>query len=94
MIAPQRLVCSLPESTQPPEEPAMAETVAAPPPFDADAYVEQASRLVGIEVAAAYRAGVAVNMALIERMADLVMGLPLSVADELAPVFTPIEPGR
>ena len=40
----------------------MAEA-AAPPPFDADAYVEQASRLVGIEVAAAFRPGVAANIA-------------------------------
>ena len=55
----------------------MAEA-AAPPPFDADAYVEQASRLVGTEVAAAFRPGVAANIALIARMADLVMGLPLA----------------
>ena len=42
----------------------MAEA-AAPPPFDADAYVDQASRLVGIEVAEAFRPGVAANIALI-----------------------------
>ena len=71
----------------------MAEA-AAPPPFDADAYVEQASRLVGLEVAEAFRPGVAANIALIARMADLVMGLPLATADEPAPVFVPAEPAR
>ena len=49
---------------------------AAPPPFDADAYVEQASRLVGLRWPRPIRPGVAANMALIARMADLVMGLP------------------
>jgi Protein of unknown function (DUF4089) len=71
----------------------MAET-AAPPPFDAEAYVEQASRLVGIEVAEAYHPGVAANLTLIARMADLVMGLALATADEPAPVFVPVESGR
>lgn len=71
----------------------MAEPTAAPP-FDADAFVEQASRLVGIEIAAPYRPGVATNIALIAKMADLVMGLPLAVADEPAPVFSPGESGR
>ena len=64
------------------------------PPFDADAFVEQAARLVGVELAEPYRPGVAANIALIARMADLVMGLPLQVADEPAPVFAPVEPGR
>ena len=67
------------------EESSMAE----PPPFDADAYVEQASRLVGLTIAPEHRPGVAGNMALIARMADLVMGLPLAVEDEPAPVFEP-----
>ena len=42
----------------------------------------------------AYRPGVAANIALIARMADLVMGLPLATADEPAPVFVPAEPAR
>ena len=64
------------------------------PQFDADAYVEQAARLVGLEVAEPYRPGVAANIALIARMAELVVGLPLYAADEPAPVFTPVEHGR
>ena len=59
------------------------------PPFDADAYVEQASRLVGLPIAPEYRPGVAANIGLIARMADLVMGLPMAVEDEPAPVFEP-----
>lgn len=66
----------------------------APTPFDADAYVEQASRLVGLDIAAPYRAGVAANLALIARMADLVLGLPLPITDEPAPVFVTVEPDR
>ena len=63
-----------------------------PPPFDAEAYVEQASRLVGLTVAEPFRPGVAANIGLIARMADLVMGLPLEVEDEPAPVFGPRRP--
>jgi hypothetical protein len=63
-----------------------------PPPFDPDAYVEQASRLVGLTVAGPFRPGVAANIGLIARMADLVMGLPLAVDDEAAPVFAPRGP--
>lgn len=71
----------------------MAEPKVAPP-FDADTFVEQASRMVGIEIPAPYRSGVATNIALIAKMADLVMGLPLAVADEPAPVFTAGGPAR
>jgi hypothetical protein len=61
------------------------------PPFDPDAFVEQASRLVGLAIAPPYRPGVATNIALIARMADLAVGLPLAVEDEPAPVFAPSE---
>lgn len=63
------------------------------PPFDAEAYVEQASRLVGLPIADIYRPGVVRNLELISRMAGLVMGLPLTPADEPAPVYVPAEPG-
>ena len=55
---------------------------------------EAAAPPVGMEVAEAFRPGVAANIALIARMADLVMGLPLATADEPAPVFAPTEPAR
>ncbi len=60
-----------------------------PPPFDPEAYVEQASRLVGLTVAEPFRPGVVANIGLIARMADLVMGLPMPVEQEPAPVFEP-----
>jgi hypothetical protein len=65
-----------------------------PPPFDAEAYVEQASRLVGLTIAPPYRPGVERNMALIARMAGLVMSFPLDPAEEPAPVFVPAEAPR
>jgi hypothetical protein len=65
-----------------------------PPPFDAEAYVEQASRLVGLTIAPPYRPGVERNMALIARMAGLVMSSPLDPAEEPAPVFVPAEAPR
>ena len=60
-----------------------------PPPFDAEAYVDQASRLLGINLDPAFRPGVVANIALIRHMAELVTGLPLAVEDEPAPVFHP-----
>ena len=69
----------------------MAESAPPAPPFDADAYVEQASRLVGLAIDPTFRPGVAVNIGLIARMAGLVMSLPLAVEDEPAPVFQPGE---
>jgi hypothetical protein len=66
----------------------------ARPDVDAQSYVDQASRLVGLPIAAKHRPGVARNMALIARMAALVTSFPLGPADEPAPVFVPVEPGR
>ncbi len=70
-------------------------TVTSPDPstFDADAFVEQASQLIGLPIDAVYRPGVVQNLALISRMAALVVGLPLTPADEPAPVYVPAEPG-
>ena len=65
-----------------------------PTQFDPEAYLEQASRLVGLPVDLAYREGVARNLVLIARMADLVMTFPLALTDEPAPVFVPAEPER
>ena len=72
----------------------MSEPARAASPFDPDAYVEQASRLVGLPVADEHRPGVARNMALIARMAALVTSFPLEPSVEPAPVFVPAEPER
>lgn len=60
--------------------------------FDAGTYVDQASQMLAIDLDPAFRTGVVANIALIRRMAELVMGLPLAVEDEPAPVFRPAEP--
>lgn len=69
----------------------MADSTPAAPTFDAEAYVDQASLLLGLNLDPAFRPGVVTNIALIRRMAELVMGLPLAVEDEPAPVFHPTE---
>lgn len=55
----------------------------------ATCHVEAASRLIGLAIDPAHRAGVVASMVLITSMASLVMGLPLGPADEPAPVFDP-----
>lgn len=59
-------------------------------PFDAEAYVEQASRLVGVAIAPEHHPGVVENMATLAHVADLVMGFPLPETIEPAPVFNPL----
>lgn len=71
----------------------MAESSPDATGFDAEAYADQASLLLGIDLDPALRPGVVANIALIRRMAGLVMGLPLAVEDEPAPVFRPAETG-
>ena len=65
-----------------------------PPAFDAEVYVDQASRLVGLPIAPEHRPGVVRNIALIARMASLVTSFPLPPTEEPAPVFVPAEPLR
>jgi hypothetical protein len=72
----------------------MTGSARAAPPFDAEAYVEQASRLIGLPIADEHRPGVVRNMALIARMAALVTSFPLEPSVESAPVFAPAEPER
>lgn len=69
----------------------MADSSPAAPSFDAEAYVDQASLLLGLDLDPAFRPGVVTNIGLIRRMSDLVVGLPLAVEDEPAPVFHPAE---
>jgi Protein of unknown function (DUF4089) len=80
------------ERSERPRSPTLPETEPSlPPPFDAEAYLDQASRLLGLHVPTEYRRSVATNIVLLAQMAELVMGLPLATTDEPAPVFLPGE---
>lgn len=57
--------------------------------FDPEAYARQAAAAVGLPLQERQLPGVTMNLALAARMADLVAQLPLTPADEAAPVFTP-----
>lgn len=57
--------------------------------FDAEAYIDAASRLIGLPIDRAHRAGVLLNLERIAQMAALVMDFPLPEECEPAPVFTP-----
>ena len=55
--------------------------------FDAEAYAKAAAAAVGLPLDPRHLPGVAANLKLAARMAALVETLPLSPADEQAPVF-------
>ena len=57
--------------------------------FDAEAYVDAASRLIGLPIDPAHRAGVLLNLERIAQMAALVMEFPLPDDTEPAPVYQP-----
>lgn len=59
------------------------------PTTDPGAFVDAAAALAGLPIDPAFRPGVVANMALASRMAALVMGRPLGVADEPAPIYLP-----
>lgn len=59
------------------------------PATDPGAFVDAAAALSGLPIDPAFRPGVVANMALAMKMAALVMGRPLGVADEPAPVYAP-----
>lgn len=61
------------------------------PGTDPAAFVDAAATLAGLPVDPAFRPGVVANMALAMKMAALVMGRPLPVALEPAPVYLPPE---
>ncbi|PZW50327.1 uncharacterized protein DUF4089 [Humitalea rosea] len=61
-------------------------------PTDALAYAEAAAALIGLPLAPAHLPGVAANLAVAARMAAIVMAVPLTPADEAAPVFVPAAP--
>jgi len=57
-----------------------------------EAYVDAAAAALDLPLAPAHRPGVLAYFALAAGLADVVMAAPLGVADEPAPVFTPIGP--
>ena len=59
------------------------------PPFDVEAYVDAAARLVGLPLDPAHRPGVVVNIGRIAQMAALFMDFPLPDETEPAPIFEP-----
>lgn len=65
------------------------------PTFDAEAYALAAAALVRLPLDPRHLPGVVMNLRLAARMAGIVEGLPLSPAEEAAPVFVPArEPPR
>ena len=55
--------------------------------FDAESYASAAAAAVGLPLDPRHLPGVAANLKLAARMAAVVEGMPLSPADEAAPVF-------
>ncbi len=61
----------------------------AQPPFDIEAYVDQAAALIGLPLDPQHRPGVVLNVERIAQLAALVMAFPLPDEAEPAPVFAP-----
>jgi hypothetical protein len=59
------------------------------PPFDAEAYAEQAARLLGLPILPEWRATVVGHLVATAAAAELVLAFPLEDHDEPAPVFAP-----
>ncbi len=59
------------------------------PDIDIPAYVDQAAAVIGLPIDPAHRPGVIMNFERVAGMAALVLGLPLSDTDEVAPVYVP-----
>ena len=58
-------------------------------PFDAEAYVDAAAKLIGLPIDPAHRPGVVLNLERIAQMAALVMAFDLPEETEPAPVYVP-----
>ena len=61
--------------------------------FDAEAWVDQQSALLGLPIAPAHRPGVVRYLQLVAGMAPRVMDFPLTPADESGMTFVPVAPG-
>ncbi len=66
---------------------------AAPAGFDPEAVIDAMAPLLGLDVRAEDRAGVASNLAIAAAMAALVLEPPLGDHAEPAPVFQPLAAG-
>ncbi|WP_270933917.1 DUF4089 domain-containing protein [Falsiroseomonas oryzae] len=55
--------------------------------FDAEAYAKAAAAAVGLPLEPRHLPGVAFNLKLAARMAAVVEGMPVTPADEAAPVY-------
>jgi hypothetical protein len=55
--------------------------------FDAEAYAKTAAAAVGLPLDPRHLPGIAFNLKLAARMAAMVEGMPITPADEAAPVF-------
>jgi hypothetical protein len=66
----------------------------APETFDAEAYARAAAALLGLPIRPEHLPGIVMNLQVARRMAGLVEGWELGVADEQAPVFVPGRDGR
>ena len=55
--------------------------------FDAETYARQAAALLGLTIDPAHLPGIVANLAVAARMAAIVSTLPLTPADEPAPIF-------
>ena len=59
------------------------------PEFDAEAYARQAAAAIGLPLNPAHLPGITMNLALAQRMAQLMDRVPLTPSDEAAPIFVP-----
>jgi hypothetical protein len=58
-----------------------------PLPFDAEAYARQAAAMIALKLQDRHLPGITMNLTLAARMAAIVEAMPLTPADEAAPVF-------
>lgn len=63
--------------------------MSAPPELDAEAHARATAAALGLAIDPAHLPGVVMNLRLAARMAALVESMPLTPADEPAPVFVP-----
>jgi hypothetical protein len=61
--------------------------MAEPPPFDAEAHARATAAAIGLALDPAHLPGVVMNLRLAARMAAMIEAMPLTPADEPAPVF-------
>jgi len=60
--------------------------------MDFDAFIDQQAAMLGLVIAPEHRPGVKRFVELAATMAEQVMGLPLTAADEAGTVFAPVSP--